>query len=167
MKQTDKYICLLNISKIQDEFLNELISVLSGSTVKHIELKSRFDSELKELLKHPTIKLNETQTALIEKVNHMYYKGAGFLDIISMLDSFKRGVKRLKTAQTNYYHEKQYEWTDKDGNDKLSHENNLPNAHFKWNGGTRYVLSSKDLTTIADFIKPIVNHLNYEHINIY
>ena len=201
MKQSDKYICLLNFNKIRDEFLIDIISTFSNDDEQTIknglellknsdyqryirlskyrdkqnyekekfnELKNHFDLLNITSKENEVLNLSVTQYALINKIEHMYYKGSGLKDIVIMLDSFKRGIKRLKTCQSSHStHDRQYNWTEKDGNEKYSHKGNLPRGHFKWNGGTRYILSDEDLTTIADFINPIINHSSYENISIY
>lgn len=135
---------------------------------KFNELEKSFNSNNIPLEPNKVLNLSVTQYALIDKIQHMYFKGSGFRDIIIMLDSFKRGVKRLKTCQSSYTtHDDQYEWVEKNGNEKYRHKKNLIKAHFKWDRGVRYTLPLKDINKIIGFIKPITDYLFYEDVEIY
>ena len=151
-----KFRALLRIEELKEEFIQELIAALSGDFVENVAKKMRLsrghNREVGELYG-----LDETQAALVKKVEHMMNKGAGFKDVIAMLNSFKRGTKRLKTCQTEYKHESQYKWDEsKAGNEKLRHERNLERAHFKWNEGNRYTLPYTDLNKIELLLTNII-----------
>jgi hypothetical protein len=48
------------------------------------------------------------------KINNMLLFRGGILDVVIMLDSFSRGVKRLNTnAGNDYHHDAQYKWETK------------------------------------------------------
>ncbi len=110
--------------------------------------------------KYELLKVSETQYSLIDKVDSMLDKGAGLKDVLIMLNSFSRGTKRIKS---NPYggrnHESYYDWTEKDGNEKLSHKGNIPKAHFRWNYGERYTLTDEELNKIQQFINPFIKLL--------
>lgn len=156
----EKYIALLFPNQLKEEFIEEFIAVLSNISKEQIVFRKRFESNLFEIMKHPTINLSLVQIALVDKVTNMMDKGAGFLDVITMLNSFSRGTKRLKTNITcDSRHDEQYQYTDKDGNEKLSHKGNIPNAHFRWNFGERYTLSIEDLEKIKVFVQPLIKYI--------
>lgn len=50
--------------------------------------------------------------------------------------------------------EDNYEWTNKDGNEKYSTKN-LPKAHFRWDWG-RYTLSKESVDKITEFVDAIL-----------
>lgn len=68
-----------------------------------------------------------------------------------MLYSFRNGPKSgIKVADP----EDNYEWTNKDGNEKYSTKN-LPKAHFRWDWG-RYTLSKESVDKITEFVDAIL-----------
>ncbi len=181
----EKYIGLINPSKLKLEFLFDLFLVFSPENKSisqrnwnYVYLKNghhiawtSFDKGRKQLIQNEdktyrecssfkeVLNLTETQYALISKVESMLDKGAGLKDVLIMLNSFSRGTKRLRTnirGDENYH-----EWIDKDGNEKLSHKGNIPNAHFRWNFGERYTLTDEELNKIQGFINPYLKLLNY------
>ena len=155
----EKYIALMYPNKVKEEFINLLIGKLGNVNPEQVAFRRRFEGNLYENMKHPTINLNETQQALVGKVEHMLFYKSGLLDVIMMLNSFSKGVKAVGGNKDSYTHDKQYQWTDKDGNEKLSHAGNLPKAHFRWDFGKRYVLDTKDLQSIAELVKPFLTKL--------
>ena len=74
-----------------------------------------------------------------------------FESVIRMLYSFRNGPKAGIRVH-NY--EDNYEWTNKDGNEKLS-THNLPKAHFRWNW-QRYTLSEESVKRITEFVDNIL-----------
>lgn len=183
----EKYIGLLNPSKLKSEFLFDLFLVFSPEKNKNVSLRNwnyihlhnghnvtyndiqkgrkiliqNEDETYRECKSFEEIlNLTKTQYALINKVDNMLAKN-GLLDVIVMLNSFnKKGLKRISSNPFGERkHEEQYKYTDKDGNEKLSHAGNLPNAHFRWNFGERYILTEEDLNKIERFIKPLVKYL--------
>lgn len=184
----EKYIGLINPSKLKLEFLFDLFLVFSPENKSmsqrnwnyiylknghHIEYNG-FDKGRKQLIQNEdktyrecssfadVLNITTTQYALLKKVENMLDKGNGLTDVLIMFNSFSRGTKRLKTCgASDYVHEKQYEWTEKDGNEKLSHRGNLPRAHFRWNFGERYTLTDEELNKIQGFINPYLKLLNY------
>lgn len=149
-----KYQGLIDSKNIKKSFLVELTSLLSGILEDRLKY-TNFNSK-EELVK---FNLNEQQVALINKVSNMLDKGNGLKDVVIMLDSFKRGTKRLKTNPYNSDEGSLYEWTIKNGNEKYSHKGNIPNAHFRWNYGERYTLNEEDLRKISLFIKPLLKYI--------
>lgn len=109
--------------------------------------------------KEQELGVTPVQYALIDKIDHMMFYRGGLKPILDMLHSFRRGVKRLNSNPSEFVHKEMYEWTYKNGNEKLSHKGNLPLGHFRWDEGTRYVLPESDLKLIAEFIEPLVKHL--------
>ncbi len=154
-----KYKALLvNQSKLKESFIEDLISVLVGVTKENILLRKGHHTRTSEIMKQ--LNFNDTQIALIDKIEHIIFYRGGLKDVVIMLNSFNKGVKRLKTCgKSDYVHERQYNHTDKDGNFKLSHSGNLPNGHFRWNSGNRYIVSEEDLRKITLFIKPLIKYL--------
>lgn len=197
----EKYIGLINPSKLKLEFLFDFISIFSpAKNISSIwELihsreyndfvrlssyldrdkitigdrtseQSRYEEGLKKYKtanKNELLKVSYTQYSLIDKIDSMLDKGNSLGDVLIMLNSFLRpkglngvrGTKRLRSnvRGTDDYHE----WTEKDGNEKLSHKGNLPKAHFRWNYGERYILTDEELNKIQKFISPYLRLLNY------
>lgn len=150
-----KYKALLvNRSELQRSFVEDLICLLASITKEKVKGIQIYNDSLDKL------NLNSTQKALVIKVYHMTDKGAGLKDIIKMLNSFSKGTKRIKSNRWDNHHEMQYEFTEKDGNEKYSHKGNIPNAHFRWDYGQRYTLSEEDLRKISLFIKPLLKHIS-------
>lgn len=74
-----------------------------------------------------------------------------FESVIRMLYSFRNGPKSgIKVADP----EDNYEWTNKDGNEKYSTKN-LPKAHFRWDW-RRYTLSKESVDKITEFVDTIL-----------
>jgi len=181
----EKYIGLINPSKLKLEFLFDLFLVFSPENKSisqrnwnyiylknghHIEY-SGFDKGRKQLIQNEdksyrecssfaeVLNLTETQYSLIKKVENMLDKGNGLADVLIMLNSFSRGTKRLRSNIRG--DEDYHDWTDKDGNEKLSHKGNLPKAHFRWNYGERYTLTDEELNKIQRFINPYLPLLQF------
>lgn len=77
--------------------------------------------------------------------------GSDFESVIRMLYSFRNGPKSgIKVADP----EDNYEWTNKDGNEKYSTKN-LPKAHFRWDW-RRYTLSKESVDKITEFVDTIL-----------
>lgn len=98
-------------------------------------------------------KEEEYQRALDSlKVYHMLFDiGSDFESVIRMLYSFRNGPKSgIKVADP----EDNYEWTNKDGNEKYSTKN-LPKAHFRWDW-RRYTLSKESVDKITEFVDTIL-----------
>jgi hypothetical protein len=142
-----EYKVLMNLNKYKESFINDLIGCLSliGSS-QQVAFRRKFESNIIEICKHPTINLNETQTALISKVEHIIFNLNDFNGAVNMLTSFKNGVKNLKSHK--YTHESLFDWKDKDGNEKMAHSKNLQKAHFFWNYQQRYILTDLDIENI-------------------
>lgn len=96
--------------------------------------------------------LGQADRALINKVYHMLFDiGSDFESVIRMLYSFRNGPKSgIKVADP----EDNYEWTNKDGNEKYSTKN-LPKAHFRWDW-RRYTLSKESVDKITEFVDTIL-----------
>lgn len=96
--------------------------------------------------------LEQADRALINKVYHMLFDiGSDFESVIRMLYSFRNGPKSgIKVADP----EDNYEWTNKDGNEKYSTKN-LPKAHFRWDW-RRYTLSKESVDKITEFVDTIL-----------
>lgn len=96
--------------------------------------------------------LEQADRALINKVYHMLFDiGSDFESVIRMLYSFRNGPKSgIKVADP----EDNYEWTNKDGNEKYSTKN-IPKAHFRWDW-RRYTLSKKSVDKITEFVDTIL-----------
>ena len=184
----EKYIGLINPSKLKLEFLFDLFLIfspenksISRRNFNYIYIKNghhiaynSFKEGRKVLIQNEdktyrncssfaeVLNITNIQYYLLEKVENMLNKGAGMKDVIIMLNSFSRGTKRLRTSNSNtFIHERQYNWVNKNGNYKLSHKENLPNAHFKWNLGERYTLTDEELNKIDVFIKPYLKLLTF------
>lgn len=83
--------------------------------------------------------------------NISYCIGSDFESVIRMLYSFRNGPKSgIKVADP----EDNYEWTNKDGNEKYSTKN-LPKAHFRWDW-RRYTLSKESVDKITEFVDTIL-----------
>lgn len=96
--------------------------------------------------------MSEEDQALVDKVHHMLLIiNTDFESVVRMLYSFRNGPKAgIKV----YDYEKNYEWTNKDGNEKLS-THNLPKSHFRWNW-QRYTLSRESVKRITEFVDNIL-----------
>lgn len=96
--------------------------------------------------------LEQADRALINKVYHMLFDiGSDFESVIRMLYSFRNGPKSgIKVANP----EDNYEWTNKDGNEKYSTKN-LPKAHFRWDW-RKYTLSKESVDKITEFVDTIL-----------
>lgn len=96
--------------------------------------------------------LEQADRALINKVYHMLFDiGSDFESVIRMLYSFRNGPKSgIKVANP----EDNYEWTNKDGNEKYSTKN-LPKAHFRWDW-RKYTLSKESVDKTTEFVDTIL-----------
>lgn len=82
--------------------------------------------------------------------------GSDFESVIRMLYSFRNGPKSgIKVADP----EDNYEWTNKDGNEKYSTKN-LPKAHFRWDW-RRYTLSKESVDKITEFVDTMNDYRFY------
>lgn len=158
MKTVSIYTALLGQKKLKEQFVEELSDLLQRnnklrmvpgklSFVKYSELKSW---SIRQIAKEN--ELCEEDQALIDKIHHMLFEiDSDFESVIRMLYSFRNGVKsKIK----EYEPENNYEWTNKDGNEKLS-TYNLSKAHFRWNW-KRHVLPDESVKRITDFVDKIL-----------
>jgi len=141
------YLHLCNLTKIREQFILDFYRALSGKSKATLP-KDIWGAE-KSLFE-----LTEAGHALLLKVHSMVY-GGDLATVLRMLYSFRFGVKRIKSNPYGKNTDSMYEWTDKDGNEKLSHKRNLPKAHFRWNYGKRYTLSVLELERIETFLGAI------------
>ena len=96
--------------------------------------------------------LSEEDQALVDKVHHMLLIiNTDFESVVRMLYSFRNGPK---AGIRVYDYGKNYEWTNKDGNEKPS-THNLPKSHFRWNW-KRYTLSRESVKRITEFVDNIL-----------
>jgi hypothetical protein len=158
MKAVSIYSALLGQKKLKEQFVEDLRNLLHRdnklcmipgklSFVKYSELRTW---SIRQIAKKG--ELSEEDQALIDKVNHMLLTlNTDFESVIRMLYSFRRGVK---AGIRVYDYSKNYEWTNKDGNEKLS-THNLPKAHFRWNW-RRYTLSEESVKRITEFVDNIL-----------
>ena len=133
MDIVSKYTALLGQQKLKESFVRDLELVLSRkypniekgklNFIRYSEMKNW---SVRELFGED---LEQADRALINKVYHMLFDiGSDFESVIRMLYSFRNGPKSgIKVADP----EDNYEWTNKDGNEKYSTKN-LPKAHFRW-----------------------------------
>lgn len=153
-----KYTALLGQKKLKEDFVKELSLILSKSDGYQIvpgKLTFVYFSELKDWSVRDMGnqgKLSEEDEALINKVTRMLFDiNCDFESVIRMLYSFRNGPKSgIKVADP----EDNYEWTNKDGNEKYSTKN-LPKAHFRWNW-RRYTLSKESVDKITEFVDIIL-----------
>lgn len=152
------YTALLGQKKLKERFVEELRGLLQRENefyvvpgklnlIKYSELESWSVREFNN-----KNKLKEEDQALIDKVHYMLFViNSDFESVIRMLHSFRNGTKagiRVHNPEDNY------EWTNKDGNQKMS-TYNLPKAHFRWNW-RRYVLSNDSVDRITNFVDKIL-----------
>lgn len=71
--------------------------------------------------------------------------------LIGITPIYKR---RLWSEEVKADPEDNYEWTNKDGNEKYSTKN-IPKAHFRWDW-RRYTLSKKSVDKITEFVDTIL-----------
>lgn len=128
MDIVSKYTALLGQQKLKESFVKDLELVLSRKNpniekgklnfIRYSEMKNW---SVRELFGED---LEQADRALINKVYHMLFDiGSDFESVIRMLYSFRNGPKSgIKVADP----EDNYEWTNKDGNEKYSTKN-LPN----------------------------------------
>lgn len=158
MKIASIYSALLGQKKLKEQFVEDLRNLLhkdnklrmtSGklSFVKYSELKTW---SIRQIAKEG--ELSEEDQALVDKVHHMLLiKNTDFDSVVRMLYSFRNGPK---AGVRVYNYDKNYEWTNKDGNEKLS-THNLPKSHFRWNW-KRYTLSRESVKRITEFVDNIL-----------
>ena len=158
MKAVSIYSALLGQKKLKEQFVEDLRNLLHRdnklrmipgklSFVKYSELKTW---SIRQIAKEG--ELSEEDQALIDKVNHMLLIiNTVFESVIRMLYSFRNGPK---AGIRVYDYSKNYEWTNKDGNEKLS-THNLPKAHFRWNW-RRCTLSEESVKRITEFVDNIL-----------
>lgn len=158
MKAVSIYSALLGQKKLKEQFVEDLRNLLHRdnklrmipgklSFVKYSELKTW---SIRQIAKEG--ELFEEDQALIDKVNYMLLTlNTDFESVIRMLYSFRNGPK---AGIRVYDYGKNYEWTNKDGNEKLS-THNLPKAHFRWNW-RRCTLSEESVKRITEFVDNIL-----------
>lgn len=156
MDIVSKYTALLGQQKLKESFVKDLELVLSRKDpniekgklnfIRYSEMKNW---SVRELFGED---LEQADRALINKVYHMLFDiGSDFESVIRMLYSFRNGPKSgIKVADP----EDNYEWTNKDGNEKYSTKN-LPKAHFRWDW-RRYTLSKESVDKITEFVDTIL-----------
>lgn len=158
MKTVSIYSALLGQKKLKEQFVEDLrnllhkdnkLRMISGklSFVKYSELKTW---SIRQIAKEG--ELPEEDQALVDKVNHMLLIiNTDFESVIRMLYSFRKGPKAgIRVCD----YDENYEWTNKDGNEKLS-THNLPKCHFRWNW-KRYTLSRESVKRITEFVDNIL-----------
>lgn len=158
MKTVSIYSALLGQKKLKEQFVEDLRNLLHRdnklrmipgklSFVKYSELKTW---SIRQIAKEG--ELLEEDQALVDKVNHMLLIiNTDFDSVVRMLYSFRNGPK---AGIRVYNYDKNYEWTNKDGNEKLS-THNLPKSHFRWNW-KRYTLSRESVKRITEFVDNIL-----------
>lgn len=158
MKIVSIYSALLGQKKLKEQFVKDLRNLLHKdnklrmipgklSFVKYSELKTW---SIRQIAKEG--ELSEEDQALVDKVDHMLFVlDTDFESVIRMMYSFRKGTK---AGIRVYGYEDNYEWTNKDGNEKLS-THNLPKAHFRWNW-KRYTLSEESVKRIIEFVDNIL-----------
>lgn len=158
MKTVSIYSALLGQKKLKEQFVEDLRNLLYKDNELYITLgKLSFVkySELKTWSVRQIAKegeLSEEDQALVDKVHHMLLIiNTDFESVVRMLYSFRNGPK---AGIRVYDYGKNYEWTNKDGNEKLS-THNLPKAHFRWNW-QRYILSEESVKRITGFVDSIL-----------
>lgn len=149
MDIVSKYTALLGQQKLKESFVKDLELVLSRKDpniekgklnfIRYSEMKNW---SVRELFGED---LEQADRALINKVYHMLFDiGSDFESVIRMLYSFRNGPKSgIKVADP----EDNYEWTNKDGNEKYSTKN-LPKAHKSLSGKDTICLSMLTLKKI-------------------
>ena len=143
MTTKNDFTALLEINDLRKKFIFDLASLLGNEgRVKHNFNSRDFDN----------MGLSESGLALIQKIDYKIEQ-TDFKSILRMLYSFKYGTKRLRSY---YGTEKEYTWINKDGVDVCSMGTNDKQAHFRWNGGKRYLLSDKEI----DLIQSLIGHVN-------
>lgn len=156
MDIVSKYTALLGQQKLKESFVKDLELVLSRKDPNIEKGKLNFIrySEMKNWSVRELFgeNLEQADRALINKVYHMLFDiGSDFESVIRMLYSFRNGPKSgIKVANP----EDNYEWTNKDGNEKYSTKN-LPKAHFRWDW-RRYTLSKESVDKITEFVDTIL-----------
>lgn len=156
MDIVSKYTALLGQRKLKESFVKDLELVLSRKNPNIEKGKLNFIcySEMKNWSVRELFgeDLEQVDRALINKVYHMLFDiDSDFESVIRMLYSFRNGPKSgIKVADP----EDNYEWTNKDGNEKYSTKN-LPKAHFRWDW-RRYTLSKESVDKITEFVDTIL-----------
>lgn len=136
-----EYIQNVNAVQSLSDLIMELRIACFGKHLKNWSVRELFGEDLEQ-----------ADRALINKVYHMLFDiGSDFESVIRMLYSFRNGPKSgIKVADP----EDNYEWTNKDGNEKYSTKN-LPKAHFRWDW-RRYTLSKESVDKITEFVDTIL-----------
>lgn len=152
MDIVSKYTALLGQQKLKESFVKDLELVLSRKNpniekgklnfIRYSEMKNW---SVRELFGED---LEQADRALINKVYHMLFDiGSDFESVIRMLYSFRNGPKSgIKVADP----EDNYEWTNKDGNEKYSTKN-LPKAHFRWDWRRYIQVNQEPCNTHVDW----------------
>jgi len=145
------YDVLLQTKKIETTFIFDLACMLSNDASRVRPYYKQFMSG-----KYPSriqkedgyFGVSPEALALLDKIDSMISNRRNFQSVICMLYSFRFGTKRKLHSYRHGYAEKKWEWTYKDGNEKQSNETNDTRAHFRWDYGTRYTLSDRELQAI-------------------
>lgn len=148
----DEIIYNGNIEDVKEEWMRAIQNGVDKMNVKKlnfIRYSEMKNWSVRELFGED---LEQADRALINKVYHMLFDiGSDFESVIRMLYSFRNGPKSgIKVADP----EDNYEWTNKDGNEKYSTKN-LPKAHFRWDW-RRYTLSKESVDKITEFVDTIL-----------
>lgn len=149
----NKYKVLLEVEELKLGFISDLLLLFSPENYKKHNRIAFIATKYKNIpYNFSDLKgLQENEEALLSKLCHIIFNRGGFKPALEMLKSFKNGVKRLRS---NFDAEDRgREYTDKDGNYKFSHKQNLPKAHFRWNEGNRYILTAEQIDKIESLIK--------------
>lgn len=161
MKAMHPYLALAYQNKLKEMFLKDFKKALSKD--RKVLEKGKLNFINYSQLKNWDVRelhddLGEVEQALYDKVKHMIYN-TDMGSVLRMLYSFRNGVKRLPCRDEDDL----YEWTNKDGNEKLSHKGNLPLAHFRFNWDKRYIIPESMLNNIKEFVDTIYEE--HEDIN--
>ena len=145
------FTTILNTRRIQERFLFKLGIALTNnvSTLSICEplfTETHFHRVKRE---NGSCGLSEASQALLDKAHTMMFYKGNFKAVVRMLYSFRYGTKRRLHS---YQLGKDHNWIDKDGNEIRSMGANDQRAHFRWNMGTRYSLTDKELEGIELFL---------------
>ncbi len=145
------FTTILNTRKIQERFLFKLAIALTNnvsaiSICEPLFTETDFHRVKRE---NGSCGLSEASQALLDKARTMMFHRGNFKAVVRMLYSFRYGTKRRLHS---YQLGKDHNYIDKDGNEIRSMGKNDQRAHFRWNLGTRYLLSDKELQGIESFL---------------
>jgi hypothetical protein len=101
-----------------------------------------------------------TMVALADKLNTIIIYHGDFEGAVRMLNSFKRGTKRLPTDKYTFGDSRKRGFWKESAHGKYWFVPQLPRAHFRWNTGERYTLTVDELIKVEKFLKKHdLNHL--------